>query len=79
MRSQVPSPTHVSESQCGGKISIFRFQGTIKIWLIIIKVRSLSFYAKIFTGLVLRVGFGFLLNPTVNTSPEAHFQKVLPC
>ena len=27
---------------------------------------------------VLRVGFSFLLEPTLNTSPEPHLQKVLP-
>ena len=38
--SQVPSPTHVSKSQHGGKVPTFEPQETIKIWLIIIKVGS---------------------------------------
>ena len=36
-----------------------------------------SFY--VFMGLVLRVGYGFLLNPTLNRSPEPRLQKVLSC
>ena len=28
-----------------------------------------------FGGLVLRVGFSFLFDPTFNTSPESHLQK----
>ena len=34
---------------------------------------------KKIVGLVLRVGTTFLLGPTLNTSPEPHLQKVLPC
>ena len=30
-------------------------------------------------GLVLRVRSSFLLNPTLNTSPKPHLQKVFPC
>ena len=56
----------------------FEPQETIKIWLVIIKVGLWLFYAKIFTGLVLRVGSSFLLDPTLNTPPKPHFQKV-PC
>ena len=37
MRSQVPSPTHISKSQHGGKVPTFEPQETIKIWIIIIK------------------------------------------
>ena len=38
-------------------------------------------YANMLTGIVLRVGSKvvFLLNPTLNTSPEPHLQKVLLC
>ena len=34
---------------------------------------------KIFAWLVLRVGSNLLLDPTLNTSPKPHLQKVLPC
>jgi hypothetical protein len=37
------------------------------------------FYAKKFAGLVLKVGSTFLLDPTLNTIPKPHLQKVLPC
>ena len=37
MGFQVPSPTHVSKSQHGGKVPTFQSQKTIQIWLIIIK------------------------------------------
>ena len=79
MVSQVSSLTHVSKSQHGGKVPTFEPQENIKIWLIIIKVGSWLFYAEIFTGLALRVGSSSLLDPTFNTSPEPHLQKVLPC
>ena len=36
----VPSPTHVSKSQHGGKVPTFEPQVTIEIWLIIMKVGS---------------------------------------
>ena len=78
MGSQVPSPIHVSESQHGGKVPTFEPQETIKIWLSIIKVGSWSFYAKTFTGLVLRVGSSFLFNPPLNTTPKAHLQ-IMSC
>ena len=42
----VPSPTHVSKSQHGGKVPILEPQATTKIWLIIIKVGSWLIYAK---------------------------------
>ena len=79
VESQVPSPTYISKSQHGGKVPIFEPQEIIKIWLVIIKGRSWLFYAKNFTRLVLTVGSRFLLDPTLNTSPEPHLQKVLPC
>jgi hypothetical protein len=75
----VPSPTHVSKSQHGGRVPTCKPQGTTKIWLNIIKVGSWSFYAKIFVGLGLRVGSSFLLDPTCNASPKPRLQKVLPC
>jgi hypothetical protein len=40
MGSQVPSPSHVSKSQHGGKVPTFEPQETIQIWLISIKVGS---------------------------------------
>ena len=79
MGSQVPSPSHVSKFQCGGILSTFELQETIKIWLIIIKVGSWLFNAKVCMGLVLRVGSSKKLDPTFNTSHEPHLQKVLSC
>ena len=38
--SQVPSPTHVSKFQHGGKVPTSEPQQTIKIWFIIITVKS---------------------------------------
>jgi hypothetical protein len=60
---EVPSPTHVSKSQHGGKVPTLEPQTIIKIWLIIIKVGSWLFYDKTFTGLALRVGFSLMLDP----------------
>ena len=34
---------------------------------------------NIFVGLMLRVGFSFLPDPTLNISPKPHLQKVLTC
>ena len=52
---------------------------TIKMWLVIAKVGYWLFYATIFAGFVLRVGYCFLLNPTLNTSSKPHIQQVLSC
>ena len=79
MGPKVASPTHVSMSQHGGKVPTLDPQETMKIWLIIITVGSLLCYAKIFMGLVLRVGSRFLLDPTLNTNPKALPSKVLSC
>ena len=83
MGSKVSSPTHVSKSQHGGKVSTFEPQDIIKTWLTIIEGRSSLFYAKLFVGLMLGVGSSFLLNPTLDTSAKSHLQKVLsyrhPC
>ena len=46
MGSQVPSPTHVSKSQHGGKVPPFELQETIETWLIIIKIWSKLFWCK---------------------------------
>ena len=77
MRSIFRSPTHSSRSQHGGKAPTFEPQQTIKIRLIITKFGS-WFYLKIFTWLVLRVGYGCFLDPTLNTSPKPHLPKMLP-
>ena len=74
MEFQVPSPPHASKSPNGGKVPTFEPQEGIKIWLIFVEVGYRLLYAKQFLGLVLRVGFGFLLNPTLNTSPEPQGQ-----
>ena len=79
MGSQVPSPTHVSKSQHGGKVPTFEPQETIDIWLTIIKVRSSLFHANIFVGLGLRVGSSILLNTILNTSLKPRLQNMLPC
>ena len=39
------------------------------------EVNSSLFCGKIFVGLVLGVGSGFLLDQTLNTSPKRHLQK----
>ena len=44
--SQVPSPTHLSNSQHRGKVPTCEPQVTTKIWLVIIKVGSWLFYEK---------------------------------
>ena len=68
MGLQVSSSTHVSKSQHGGKVPTLEPQETIKIWLIIIEVKSWLFYAKNFVVLVSRVGPSCLLHPNLNTS-----------
>ena len=77
----VPSPTHVSKSQHGGKSLNFwaswNHSNMVYFhwsWILII-------LCKLSSGdlLVLRVGSSFLLNPTLNTSPKPHPRKVLPC
>ena len=77
-KTQVPSPTHVCKFQHGGKVLTCEPQVTTKMWLIILKVGLSLFYAKIFAGLGLRVGYSFFLDPTCNTSPKPHLQKALP-
>ena len=56
----------------GPHVPTFEPRENMKIWLIIIEVGSSLFYAQIFAGIVLKVGFSFLLNPTLNTSPKPH-------
>ena len=68
MGFQVPSPPHASKSPNGGKVPTFEPQEGIKIWLIFVEVGYRLLYAKQFLGLVLRVGFGFLLNPTLKAN-----------
>ena len=59
----------------GGKVPTYDPQETIKIWICIIIVGSLLFYAQISAGLVLRQRLSFLLDPTLNTSPKPHLKK----
>ena len=76
MGSQVPSPTHASKSHRGGEVPTFEPQETmIKIRFIFMKSNLDKFMQKRSSGLVLRVGFSVLLDP----SPEPHVQKVMPC
>ena len=75
MGSQVPMPTHVNKSQHGGKVPTFELMNPVKYdsyW-------HLYYFTQKILGLVLQVGSSFLLNPTINTSPMPHLQKVLPC
>ena len=37
------------------------------------------FYTKLYTGLVFKVGFSFMLDPALNISPKPQLQKVLSC
>ena len=60
---EVPSPTRVSMSQHGGEVPTFESWDTNRILLIIFKVGSWLFYAKLFTRLLLRVGFIFVARP----------------
>ena len=73
--SQVQSPIYVSKSQHGGKVPTFEPQETIQTWYKIIKVGSLIFYANMYIETMFGVGFSFLLDPTLNTSPKSCFQK----
>ena len=75
MGSQVPSPTHVSKSQHGGKVPTFEPRETTKLWLIVVRIGFLIFYAKVFTGLVLRVGSCFLLAQLSIQVPSLTFTK----
>ena len=74
-----PKSTHVSKFPNEGKISTFEPQETIRIRLIIIEVGSWLFYAQNILGTCIESSSSFLLNPTLNTSPKPHLQKVLPC
>ena len=72
-----PKSTHVSKSQHGDKIPTFEPQ---KIHWSPIKVRLWLFYiTKKSWNLCCKLGLRFLLNPTLNTSPDLHLEKVLPC
>ena len=61
------------------KVPTFEPQGMKEIWLIITKDGSWLFYGRIFSKLVLKYGFSFLLDPTLKRSPKPHLQKVLSC
>ena len=60
----------------GPKFQVSLMLPSPNLWLIIIEVGSLLFYAEIFEGLGFRVGSIFLIYPTHNTSPKP---QVLPC
>ena len=77
--SQVPSPTRVTKSQHGGKVSTSEHQGTIKIRLINIEVGSGLIYAEVFAGLGLRVGSSFLARPHSQHKSQASSSNVLSC
>ena len=47
------------------------------MWLIIVKVRSLLLYGKLFAGFVLKVATSFLFDPTLQSSKPL-LQKLLP-
>ena len=78
MGSQLPSPTHVSESQYGDKVPTFEPLKIIEIRLTFNNVRSWLCHAKIFGGIVLRIEFSFLLDPTLKRSHNPHLHKMLP-
>lgn len=73
MGSQVP--LMCSKSQHGDNVPKFEPQETIKVWLISIEVKSRLFYAKIILETVVRVGSGFSIGPTLNTTPELYLQN----
>ena len=77
LESQVPRM--LASLNMEAKSQLLSLNQIIGIWLIINTIGSWLFYAQIFTGVVLVVGSGFLLDPTLNASPEPHLQKVLPC
>jgi hypothetical protein len=79
MGFQVPSPTYVNKSQHGGKVPTFEPQHTITIWFVSISFGPTLIYVSKFLGHMLRVGFSFLLDLTLNTSPKHHLQRLLPC
>jgi hypothetical protein len=72
-------PLMLASPNMEAKVPTFEPQETVKTWLIIIKGRSRSFDAKVFAVFVLGVGSNFLFNPTFNTNPKPHLQKMLPC
>jgi hypothetical protein len=77
-KSQVPLTSISSDVEAN--FQLFEPRETIIVWFISINVRwSLLFYAYKFSGLVLRVGISFVLDPTLNTSLKPHLQKVQPC
>jgi hypothetical protein len=67
----------LGKSQHGCKVPTFEPQDTIEKLLLIINVISWLSCRKIVMGLVLRVGSGKLLDPTLNTSLKARLQSVL--
>ena len=69
MGSQVPSPTHVSKSRHGDKVTTFEPQESIKIGFCLL-------CAKTIAGLVSKVGSNFLAPPNPTTQvPSLTFKK----
>ena len=79
--SHVPSPTHVSKSQVHTWRQSLNFWASRNHWNMdnYHQGGPRLVYTKIFVGVVWRVGCSFLLDPTLNTTPKPHLQKVLPC
>ena len=76
MGSQVPSSTHVSNSQHGGKVLTFEPQETIRIRFIIIEVGILIILCKSMNGTCVESGvYSLLLDPILNTSPKPRILK----
>jgi hypothetical protein len=74
----VPSPTHVNIPQYGGKVPTFEHQGPINNMVHTHSSDIFILHAKTFLGFSLNVGSSFLLDPTPDTSPKPHLQKVMP-
>ena len=80
MGSQVPSPTHVNKSQHGGRVPAFEPQEPFNSYGLCRILSNLDYsMQKKISGAVFRIASSFLLDLTLNTSPKAHLEKVLPC
>ena len=63
-------PLMLASPNMEAKSQYLSLKRPLKIRLITIKVGTLIILCKILAGLVLRVGYSFLLDPTVNTVPS---------
>ena len=70
---EVPIPNMEAKSQ------LLSLTKALKYGLYSLKADLDYLMQKHLSGLVLRVGSSFLLEPTLNTSPKSHLQKSLPC